>query len=189
MPIRYVDNLIGADGKHQHNMGDIDLEASEATLISDPIIEYDETTRELTVGIGDRSKNTGDKYTEYGYEGSNKYGHLLPGENVVIEFPTIVTSDAVKNTIKNIGKITGYSAEEVSADPLKYKEISVTSNEALNPGGEVSGELLLTSAPKDITFETTNLIDYRESVLPVNISNPLVVKDTLKDANWNTDSL
>lgn len=185
MPIRYVDNLIGADGKHQHNMGDIDLEASEATLISDPIIEYDETTRELTVGIGDRSKNTGDKYTEYGYEGSNKYGHLLPGENVVIEFPTIVTSDAVKNTIKNIGKITGYSAEEVSADPLKYKEISVTSNEALNPGGEVSGELLLTSAPKDITFETTNLIDYRESVLPVNISNPLVVKDTLKDANWN----
>lgn len=184
MPIRYTDNVIGADGKHQFNMGDINLEASEATPIANPIVEYNESTKELTVGIGDRSKNIDNKYIEYGYEGDNKYGHLLPGDNVVIEFPTVVTSDAVKNTIKNVGKITGYSAEEISADPLEYKKVSVTSNEALNPGGEVSGELLLTSAPKDITFKNTNLIDYGDSVLPVKVSDPLIVKDTLKDANW-----
>lgn len=184
MPIRYTDNVIGADGKHQFNMGDINLEASEATPIANPIVEYNESTKELTVGIGDRSKNIDNKYIEYGYEGDNKYGHLLPGDNVVIEFPTVVTSDAVKNTIKNVGKITGYSAEEISADPLEYKKVSVTSNEALNPGGEVSGELLLTSAPKDITFKNTNLSDYGDSVLPVKVSDPLIVKDTLKDANW-----
>lgn len=49
MPIRYTDNVIGADGKHQFNMGDINLEASEATPIANPIVEYNESTKELTV--------------------------------------------------------------------------------------------------------------------------------------------
>ncbi|MEG0256535.1 MAG: hypothetical protein RR669_13180, partial [Vagococcus sp.] len=186
LPIRFKTDVIGADGKHQFNMGDIDLVNSEATPIANPIVEYDETERMLTVGVGDRSKNTGDKYDAYGYEGSNKYGHLSPGDKVVIEFPTTVTSDAVKNTISNTGKITGFSAEEVTADPLEYKKVSATSNEALSPGGDVSGELLLVSAPSNITFANTNLIDYNKTIGSDkdSIDFPLVVKDTLKDKKW-----
>ncbi|MDT2831771.1 hypothetical protein P7H62_12515 [Vagococcus carniphilus] len=186
LPIRYPDNVIGSDGKHQFNMGDIDLTASEATLINEPIVEYNESTRELTVGIGDRSKNTNDHYNEHGYEGSNKYGHLLPGDNVVIEFPTTVTKEAVKQTIKNTGKVSGFSAEEITSDPLEYKEISVTSNTALSPGGDVTGELVLASAPKEINFGVVNLIDYNKPVGTdkTSIDQPLIVKDTLRDKDW-----
>ncbi|MFY8330962.1 pectate lyase-like adhesive domain-containing protein [Vagococcus carniphilus] len=186
LPIRYPDDVIGTDGKHLFNMGDINLVASEATLINDPIVEYDEATRDLTVGIGDRSKNTNDSYSEHGYDGSNKYGHLLPGDNVVIEFPTVVTKEAAKQTIKNTAKISGFSAEEITSDPLEYREISVTSNEALSPGGDILGELILASAPEEINFGTVNLIDYTKPVGSdkTSIDKPLIVKDTLRDKDW-----
>jgi hypothetical protein len=163
-------------------MGDIDIEASEATEVSNPIIEYDESTRELTVGIGDTSKSS----TEYGYTDANKYGQLLPGEKIVIEFPTIVTPEAVKSTIVNKAKISGYSAEIIVEDPLEYKEISAISNNAQNPGGDVIGELLLTSTPTEISFPTTKLIDYNQTLSAdnTNIDKPLIVKDTLRDRNW-----
>jgi hypothetical protein len=181
-PIRHLDDVIDSDGKHKFNMGDIDIEASEATEVSNPIIEYDESTRELTVGIGDTSKSS----TEYGYTDANKYGQLLPGEKIVIEFPTIVTPEAVKSTIVNKAKISGYSAEIIVEDPLEYKEISAISNNAQNPGGDVIGELLLTSTPTEISFPTTKLIDYNQTLSAdnTNIDKPLIVKDTLRDRNW-----
>ncbi len=183
LPFRYLDNVIDGSGKHQFNMGDIDLVTSEATPIVDPIVEYDETNRLLRVGIGDRSKNVNDKYSEFGYEGSNKYGHLLPGDKIVIEFPTTITADAVKSTIKNTGIITGYSAEEISTDPVEYKKIEVTSNEALNPGGDVIGELLLVSAPEKIHFGSHKLRDYDKEVGST-IDNQLIVKDSMKTDDW-----
>ena len=182
-PIRYQDNVIGTDGKNEFNMGDIDLISSEATALANPIIEYDDETRMLTIGIGDTSKNVEDKYNKYEYEGSNKYGYLLPGDKVVVEFPTTVTSNAVKKTIENTATISGYSAELISQMPEEYKEISATSNKAINPGGEISGELTLTSAPEKIVFPKTNLIDYNKAV-GSELDQPLIVTDTLKTKNW-----
>ena len=186
LPIRYPDNVIGSDGKHQFNMGDIDLVSSEATELVNPLIEYEESTRLLTVGVGDRSKNTNDSYDKYGYEGSNVYGHLVPGDKVVIEFPTKVTAEAVKSTINNTAKITGYSAELISENSQDYKEITVTSNVAKSPGGDVIGELLLLSAPKTLEFGKVNLLDYNEPIGTdsSSIDRPLKVKDTLQDRDW-----
>ncbi|MGX7024921.1 pectate lyase-like adhesive domain-containing protein [Vagococcus hydrophili] len=192
-PQRYPDNIVGSDGKFTANMGDIDLSKSGGTPIQNPIVEYDQNSRLLTVGVGDRSKNdTENKYNKFGYEGSNKYGYVLPGDKVVIEFPTKVTPESVKNTIKNTGKISGYSAEQDSSKPGEYLEVSATSNEALSPGGDVIGELLISSAPEKITFSNTKLIDYQKTIGvdggdKTSIDKPLIVKDTLKDKKWQVN--
>ncbi|MEG0550557.1 MAG: hypothetical protein RR554_05315 [Vagococcus sp.] len=182
LPFRYPSNQVGEDGKHQHNMGDIDLEKSEATEITDAIIKYQEDKRLLTVGIGDKTMTP--KETEY--VGNNEYGVLYPGEKIVIEVPTKVTAKAVKTEIHNKAIVTGNSSIIKTNEPLVYQEVTAESNDAVNPGGDIIGELLLVSAPKEITFAKTKLIDYNKTIGSdeTSIDQPLVVKDTLKDKDW-----
>ena len=177
-PYRYIDNVLENDGSHKYNMGDIDLEKSKATELTKNVIDYDAETRLLTVGIGDTDNKVN---TEY--EGDNKHGVLLPGDKIVLEIKTKVTPDAVKGTIKNKATITGFSGVVEKEEPLTYKKIQVESNIASNPGGEISGELTLTSAPEKIVFPKTNLIDYNKAV-GSELDQPLIVTDTLKTQNW-----
>lgn len=180
-PIRYETNQVGEDGKHTQNMGDIDLDKSNATKLDNAIVDYQESTRLLTVGIGDTSKNVNDKYSEYGYDGDNKYGFLLPGDKVVIEFPTLVTRESANVKLINSATISGFSGSADPEDPTKYKEIKVKSNEVVN---EVKGELSLKSAPSEIKFADMNISDYNTFVTPEKITQNLVVKDTIKDQDW-----
>lgn len=182
LPFRHLENIKEADGTHKYNMGDIDLEKSEATEITNAAIDYEESTRLLTVGIGDK-----DKTPETEYVGDNEYGVLFPGDKVVIEIPTKVTPDAVKSDIHNKAIVTGNSGIIKTETPLVYEEVTAESNDAVNPGGKIIGELMLISAPETMRFADTNLIDYSKTlgIDKTNIDSPLVVKDTLKNEDWS----
>lgn len=182
LPFIYPANEVGADGKHIHNMGDIDLEKSDATEITNALVDYNKDTRLLTIGIGDKNKTP----TDTEYAGDNQYGVLYPGDKVVIEVPTKVTPQAVKKEIHNTATVTGNSGIIKTEKPLEYEKVTAESNDALSPGGEVIGELIIESAPTEIMFEKTNLIDYNKAVGSdeTSIDQPLVVKDTLKDKDW-----
>lgn len=184
MPYRHETD-VNEGGTRKFNMGDIDIAKSEATEFTDKAsIDYKEDTRMLTVGIGDITA-----VPETEYIGANEYGILLPGDNIVIEVPTVVTPQAVKSDIKNKATIKGFGGVIETEDPLTYKEVTADSNVAVNPGGKVIGELLIKTAPETITFATTKLIDYNKSIGAdkTSLDKPLVVKDTLKDKDWQVN--
>lgn len=183
LPFRYEKNVDEA-GARKYNLGDIDLVKSEATEFTEKsIVDYQADTRMLTVGIGDTSKNQGNKYPDSEYEGDNQYGYLLPGDKVVIEVPTTVTAGAVKTDIHNKAKVTGYAGVIATEDPLTYQEITAESNDAVNPGGKIVGELLLVSAPEEIKFGSRTIREYDQEVGST-IDNQLIVKDSLRSADW-----
>lgn len=186
-PFRFDNNVFNNEGKMIAALGDINEPKAEAVLINNPPLTYDPATRFLSIGVGDTSKNDNNhKFEKYGYLGDNQYGYLLPGDKIVLEVATLVLPELLDTVINNETTLSGYSQEIVSDDPLEYRKISVTTNAVNNPGGEVTGERVLESAPLTIKFPNTKLQDYNkmQGVNSSDLEEQLVVKDTLKDMDF-----
>lgn len=109
---------------------------------------------------------------------SYEIGELKPQDQIVIEFPTTVTREAVDTVITNTAKINGTTTQET----VLVNEASIN-----NPGGTVAGQLILESAPTDVDFGIVKITDFQKKVGvdKSNIGTPLVVEDTRKSrSEW-----
>ena len=105
-------------------------------------------------------------------------GELHPQDEVIIEFSTVVTREAVDEIITNRAKISGQTSQE----KLLKNEAAVN-----NPGGTVAGQLVLESAPTVVDFGKVSITDFQKQVGvdKTNIATPLLVEDTRKSrSDW-----
>ena len=133
---------------------------------SDATFDYDETSRKLTLNLGD----------------------LASQEEKTVTFKAQVQRSAVGNTILNSAKAIGYTPREagtfvpgIVANPT-YETYEVETDKPVeNPGGAVFGTLSLLSAPNVIDFDIQSINEKATHVTKPAYSNPLVIEDTRAD--------
>ncbi|MCA5012179.1 MULTISPECIES: isopeptide-forming domain-containing fimbrial protein [unclassified Enterococcus] len=136
---------------------------------------YNETTRTLTIKVGDLSKPKPKSETD---------PTLIPKE-VRVTFQVTVEQSAVDKDLKNTATAVGYSPQE---DPFivgpndpnaTLVPIDVTSNEVGLPGGPAFGILSFVSAPTALDFgiKTESLNGNTVAVNPDVVGDQLVVSD------------
>lgn len=130
---------------------------------SDATFDYDETSRKLTLNLGD----------------------LASQEEKTVTFKAQVQRSAVGNTILNSAKAIGYTPREAGTfvpgivDNPTYQTYEVVTTKPIeNPGGAVFGTLSLISAPDVIDFDIQSVNEKATHVTNPTYSNPLVVEDT-----------
>ncbi|MGG5341941.1 pectate lyase-like adhesive domain-containing protein [Enterococcus sp. AZ192] len=136
---------------------------------------YNETTRTLTIKVGDLSKP----------EPKSESDPTLVPKEVRVTFQVTVEQSAVDKDLKNKATAVGYSPQE---DPFTVGPndpnatlvpIDVTSNEVGLPGGPAFGILSFVSAPTALDFgvKTESLNGNTVAVDPDVIGDQLVVSD------------
>ncbi|MBO0472055.1 isopeptide-forming domain-containing fimbrial protein [Enterococcus sp. DIV0242_7C1] len=136
---------------------------------------YNETTRTLTIKVGDLSK-PGPK--------SESDPTIVPKE-VRVTFQVNVGQNAVDEDIQNTATAVGYSPQEdpFEVGPIKpdasHVPINVTSNTVGTPGGPPFGILSFVSAPTALDFgiKTESLNGNTVAVNPDVVGDQLVVSD------------
>lgn len=130
---------------------------------SDVTFDYEETSRKLTLNLGD----------------------LASQEEKTVTFKAKVQRSAVGNTILNSAKAIGYTPREAGTfvpgivDNPTYQTYEVATTKPIeNPGGAVFGTLSLISAPDVIDFDIQSVNEKATHVTNPTYSNPLVVEDT-----------
>ncbi|WP_339101772.1 WxL domain-containing protein [Candidatus Enterococcus clewellii] len=149
---------------HGITIKQIDASGTETTIpLAADTFDYNETTRLLTIKLGDIP-------AKYSY---------------VVTFKVTIGNDAtVDQDIMNKATAKGYSPQE-SLDPFvpgpitgPFKVIDVTSDEVGLPGGTLYGILQLTSAPTVIDFKTHTVTMNDTRVEEPELNMPLTVSDS-----------
>ncbi|GGC89751.1 isopeptide-forming domain-containing fimbrial protein [Enterococcus wangshanyuanii] len=136
---------------------------------------YNETTRTLTIKVGDLSKP----------EPKSETDPTLVSKEVRVTFQVTVEQSAVDKDLENIATATGGSPQEDPfivgpVDPnATHVPIDVTSNKIGLPGGPAFGILSFVSAPTALDFgvKTESLNGNTVATNPDLVGDPLVVSD------------